>query len=70
MTNPMMKKNPFMSMWLSGANAWAGAARGQWMAEMQRQQTAMMNEMIQQSIRFWTGAWMLPTEQNRKKDRR
>ncbi len=28
MANPWTKKNPLMSMWLSAANAWAGAARG------------------------------------------
>ena len=28
MKNPWGKKNPFMSMWLSGANAVAGAAPG------------------------------------------
>ena len=28
MANPSLKKNPFMSMWLSGANKVAGAARG------------------------------------------
>lgn len=27
-------KNPWMSMWLSAANSWAGAARGFWTAEM------------------------------------
>jgi hypothetical protein len=40
-------KNPWMSMWLSAANKTAGAARGQWMAEAQRQQTALMNETRQ-----------------------
>jgi hypothetical protein len=39
-----MAKNPFMSMWLSAANTWAGAARGFWTAEMRRQQKAMWNE--------------------------
>jgi hypothetical protein len=29
MANPWLKKNPFMSMWLSGANAAAGRASGQ-----------------------------------------
>ena len=37
-------KNPFLSMWLSGANSAAGAARGFWTAEMRRQQKAMMKE--------------------------
>ncbi|CAM3818740.1 Uncharacterised protein [Roseomonas mucosa] len=27
MANPWTKKNPFLSIMLSGANAWAGAAR-------------------------------------------
>ena len=46
-------KNPWLSLWLSTANAWAGAARGFWMAEMQRQQTAMTNRLIEQTYRFW-----------------
>lgn len=29
MKNPWLKKNPFMSMWLSGANRIAGTVRGQ-----------------------------------------
>ncbi len=37
MANPWTKKNPLMSMWLSAANAWAGAARGLAAAEMGRQ---------------------------------
>lgn len=45
-------KNPWMSMWLSAANSWAGAARGFWTAEMHRQQSAIMNEMVRQSTRF------------------
>jgi hypothetical protein len=54
-------------MWLSGANAWAGAARGLWAGEMQRQQTAFMNEMMKQSVRFWSGAWMLPEPERRSR---
>ena len=34
--NPWTKKNPLMSMWLSAANTWAGAARGMMAAEMGR----------------------------------
>jgi hypothetical protein len=37
-------KNPWMSMWLSAANTWAGAARGFMTAEMRRQQNAMTRE--------------------------
>ncbi|WP_135466958.1 hypothetical protein [Crenalkalicoccus roseus] len=50
--------NPVMSMWLSAANAWAGAMRGFWTAELHRQQTAMMNEMLRQGMAFWSGAWL------------
>ena len=36
-------KNPWMSLWLSAANSWAGAARGFWTAEMARQQKAILD---------------------------
>jgi hypothetical protein len=65
MPNPMMRKNPFLSLWLSGANAAAGAARGIWLAELHRQQIAMLSEMTRQTIRFWSGAWMLPPPQGK-----
>ena len=41
MANPLGKKNPLLSMWLSAANAWAGAARGMMAAEMGRQRKAL-----------------------------
>ncbi|ANY78085.1 hypothetical protein BB934_07425 [Microvirga ossetica] len=40
-----MTKSPWMSLWLSAANTWAGAARGFGMAEMSRQQKALLKEM-------------------------
>lgn len=40
MANPLGKKNPLLSMWLSAANAWAGAARGMVAAEVGRRQKA------------------------------
>ncbi|GLK80203.1 hypothetical protein GCM10008174_19440 [Methylopila turkensis] len=45
-----------MSMWLSGANAFASAARGLTAAEMRRTQSAMFEEATRQSVAFWTGA--------------
>ncbi len=53
MANPWLKKNPLMSMWLSGANAAAGRARSVASAEASKQQAAL----IKQTVRFWTGAW-------------
>jgi hypothetical protein len=62
--------NPWMSAWLSAANAWVGAARGFWTADMHRQQTSMMNEMARQVVRFWQGSSMVPPAEKRKRGRR
>jgi hypothetical protein len=37
MANPWLKKNPFMSMWLSGFNAAAGSMRGHAVSQAKRQ---------------------------------
>lgn len=59
-------KNPFLSFWLSAANQWASAGRGLWMAEMHRQQTAMVAEMMRQATAFWTGGLMAPAKSRRR----
>jgi hypothetical protein len=41
-------------MWLSGANALAGRARGAGAAEAKRQQTSS----TKQAARLWSGAWL------------
>ena len=56
MKNPWLKKNPFMSMWLSGANSVLSSARGRATAEGKRQAASMMAEGSRQMVRFWTGA--------------
>ena len=53
--------NPFMSMWLSAINSAAGQAKGLWTAEAYRNQTAMMNAVTSQVMRFWLDAWKLPS---------
>jgi len=70
MKNPWTKKNPFMSMWLSGANSIAGAARGRAQAEAQRQATAFTNEAAKQVMDFWTGGALAPTTRRKKKKSR
>jgi hypothetical protein len=40
-----MAKNPWMSVWLSAVNTWAGATRGVWTAEMHRQRKKMFSQM-------------------------
>ena len=54
MKNPWLKKNLFMSMWLSGANAITGKARSAGTAEIGRQRTSA----TKQAARFWTDAWL------------
>ena len=53
-SNPWTKKNPFMSLWLSGANAVANRARGHAMAAAKRQGVAM----ARQATRDWAAAWL------------
>jgi hypothetical protein len=58
MKNPWTKKNPFLSMWLSGANAMLGSARGRAAAEAKRQVTT-----------FWSAALTPPKPPKPKKRR-
>lgn len=44
MANPLLKKNPFMSLWLSAAHRIAGSLRGQAVAQTKRQVKAVIAE--------------------------
>ena len=46
MANPWLKKNPFMSIWLSAANRIAATARGQVTAQAKRQLNAALTGAI------------------------
>ena len=46
MANPWLKKNPFMSMWLSTANRVAGSLRAKATAQARRQVKAAITETI------------------------
>jgi hypothetical protein len=69
MKNPWLKKNPLMSMWLSGANAVAGSARRRIMAESKRQSAAMMTRGMKQVTDFWTAALDVKPPAKRRKKR-
>jgi len=56
MSNPWLKKNPFMSMWLSGANSVAHSARGRIAAEAKRQSTIAVNKAARDMFTIWTDA--------------
>jgi hypothetical protein len=46
MSNPWLKKNPFMSMWLSAANRAMGPVRAQATAEAKRQVNAAITKAV------------------------
>jgi hypothetical protein len=56
MKNPWLKKNPMLSMWLSGANAVAGAARGRASAEAKRQAALATSSMMKTTTDAWLAA--------------
>ena len=69
MSNPWLKKNPFMSMWFSGANSLANTARGKITAEAKRQSTAAVNKAASDMVGIWTTAAIAPATAKRKKRR-
>ena len=70
MTNPWLKKNPFMSMWLSWANAAAGSLRGHAMAQAKRQSATMMTKVTRDVIDAWTAGPTPLTAPSKKRKRR
>jgi hypothetical protein len=56
MANPWSKKNPFLSMFLSGANAASGRARGLWMQQARRNQTTAVKQAVRSWMELWTPA--------------
>jgi hypothetical protein len=58
MKNPWVKKNPFLSMWLSGANAGIGSARGRATAQAKRQASTL-----------WTAA-LTPAKAKKRRSKR
>jgi hypothetical protein len=70
MKNPWIRKNPLLSIWLSGANTLFGAARGHAAAQARKQSIAMMERSMKQMTDFWLGATQpLPRKRRRKRSR-
>ncbi len=68
MSNPWLKKNPFMSMWLSGANSVANSARGRVVAEAKRQSSTAMAHATKDIFGIWAEAMTAsPVPRRRKK---
>jgi hypothetical protein len=56
MSNPWLKKSPFMSMWLSAANSATGAARGRITAMAKRTAASGGALATSEWVKFWTTA--------------
>jgi hypothetical protein len=69
MKNPWTQKNPFLSMWLSGANAVWGATGARARAEMHRQAARLVSEGTRQMIQFWSVGLSARTPRRKKKTR-
>lgn len=69
MKNPWLKKNPYLSMWLSGANAIAGAARSRATAEARRQAATLMTQGNRQMVELWGDVLGVPRKKRKKKPR-
>ena len=73
MKNPWTPKNPFMSLWLSGANKAAGAARGQATAAVKREATKATRNATaagtKQVLDFWSTAFGHPAQSKTTKRR-
>jgi hypothetical protein len=73
MKNPWIKKNPFLSMWLSGANAVGGAARSQASAAIQRELTRTSRsagaDASAQIVDFWSAALGAPAKPKKRRRR-
>ncbi len=72
MANPWTKKNPYLSMWLSGANAFLGASRGRAAAAQQRQMQMLTTQMTKDFMSLWTlpTAWTAAPPAKRKRSKK
>lgn len=51
MPNPWLKKNPFLSMWLTAANSMAGSMRGHATAQAKRQATSAVTKLWSDALK-------------------
>ncbi len=70
MSNPWLKKNPFMSLWLSGANKIAGSARSQMSAEAKRQINQALEQATDQNLKRLFGTAVASRPKAKAKTRR
>lgn len=70
MSNLWMKKNPFMSMWLSSSNSLASSARGRLTAEAKRQSRTAITKATNDIFGMWAEAMTSAANPKKKKVKR
>jgi len=70
MPNPWLKKNPLMSMWLSGANRIAATMRGQATAQAKRQISAAVTKATNDNLKVLLDVTAPPSPKAKPKRRR
>jgi hypothetical protein len=66
MRNPWLKKNPILSLWLSGANAMAGAARGHARNAARKNAAAATRQMSEAMVNGWLAPLSAPRPRHKK----
>ena len=66
MRNPWLARNPWPSLWLSGANTMFGAAR----APAQRNVNRMMADSVTRAVSVWSAALPASAKHARKRVKR
>ena len=69
MSNPWLKKNPFMSLWLSGANTAANRVRGQVGAAAKRQSATVARQAGTELMTLWASL-LTPAPVRKRRKRR
>lgn len=67
MPRPWTRKNPALSLFLSGANAWAGAARIAWAREAGRRRSSAAKAATKQVADSWAAALGLPAPRGKRR---
>jgi hypothetical protein len=68
-TNPWLKKNPFMSMWLSTFNTAANSLRGHAVSRIKRQAAATATRGTKSLFKAWPDVPAKPRPRKRSKKR-
>jgi len=68
--NPWLKKNPFMSLWLSAANRMAGSLRGHAISQAKRRVATAANAVRAETVKLWSDALVPPRPKPKSKRKR